>query len=162
MIKASDRFLIIRTNKYIGNSEREFMAFVFGIEEEDDDQWLERADFWAAFYDVESELVEEIPEFNGEESPFAWFIDDCFFGRSYSEYHCYEIMCHPENEKYECDSILVGLRKKIPEKLWKFMEQRLKAFPEYMASLTYPQEGIEILDVDYFGIEYKRKPYEKE
>lgn len=153
-----DLFLIIKTNSYVGNFERELMAFVFGLLE-DEEAKSDYEDELNSFYKdlVESPLNDD---YNGEESPMFKYIDSSYFGRRYSEYHCFEIMSHPENEKYSCDSIIIGTnKKKLPEEYYNFIVQRLNKFSEYMTTKTYPQEGIEILDVSYFELKFNRKEF---
>ena len=75
-------------------------------EDEYDDEYLARTDFYKAVAEADLELLNE------EETPFAPYIDYCGFGTCYQEYHCYEIISHPSNEKYNCDSICIALSSK--------------------------------------------------
>ena len=146
----NSKYLIIKTNQYTGNFEREFMAFVFGYEDEYDDEYLARTDFYKAIAEANLELINE------EETPFAPYIDYCGFGTCYQEYHCYEILSHPSNEKYDCDSICIALSSKdMPENFISFIEQRFKAFSEFMASLDSP--GIEVLDYGFYKLQFVRE-----
>ena len=146
----NSKYLIIKTNQYTGNFEREFMAFVFGHEDEYDDEYLARTDFYKAVAEADLELPNE------EETPFAPYIDYCGFGTCYQEYHCYEILSHPSNEKYDCDSICIALNSKdMPENFISFMKQRFKAFSEFMASLDNP--GIEVLDYGFYKLQFVRE-----
>lgn len=146
----NSKYLIIKTNQYTGNFEREFMAFVFGYEDEYDDEYLARTDFYKAVAEADLELPNE------EETPFAPYIDYCGFGTCYQEYHCYEILSHPSNKKYDCDSICIALSSKdMPENFISFMEQRFKAFSEFMASLDTP--GIEVLDYGFYKLQFVRE-----
>ncbi|MBO5425284.1 MAG: hypothetical protein J6A25_07205 [Lachnospiraceae bacterium] len=154
-MQPNDLFLVIKTNSYTGNFERELMAFVFGFEEDEfEDYWLERQNFWAALNNSELDLSDYG---DGDESPFAYFFNVDYFGRRYSEYHCAEILSHPENEKYDCDSIIIALRQDIPTKFKEFMFQRLQEFTEYMASLEHYPQKIKIVDVDYFTLSLTRR-----
>lgn len=152
------KFFIVQTNKYTGNFEREFMAFVFGIEDDEyGDNTLEILDFYkkaeaAGFYSD-----------NGEESPFAKYIDCCGFGTCYSQYHSYEICPHPVDKTGECDSIIIALREtpegfKFPPEVLEFIKTRMEDFPAYMASLPYPEEGIEIISAGYYEMKFVGVP----
>lgn len=152
-----DIFLIIKTNSYVGNFERELMAFVFGLDDEEDES--DYVNELNSFYKdlAESPLNDD---YNGEESPMFKYIDSTYFGRRYSEYHCFEIMSHPENEKYNCDSIIIGTNKtKLPKEYYDFIVKRLNKFPEYMTTKAYPITDIKILDISYFEIKFNRKDF---
>lgn len=129
-----DLFLVIRTNKYTGNFERELMAYVFGIYDEEDED------------DVYAE--EELKLFNKAMDEDFDYIDevgdnyDCSrFGRSYSEYYGWYIDKYPGSN--ECDSIYISIRKRFTDETCKKIKDRLNEF-------TKREKDLEILSVEYF------------
>ena len=135
-------FFIIKTNSYVGNFERELMAYVFGYDNCD-----EYADHELAIFNEEAgdNLRDE----------FLNYLDVYTYGRSYSEYSCFKTGSHPTNEKYNHDSIYIGLNKKFPNDLCKTMLKRLKSFCEYHNNEKH--DNLKILDVGYFQQKYVKE-----
>ena len=140
--------LVIKTNKYTGNFERELIGFVFGYDDNTDGYAQRELNIFD----------DEVDEITKED------IHDCFdcyaLGRNDGEYHCTFINSHPTNSAYDCDSIFIVLKKKFPDEIKNIIKQRLKMFCE-----IYNQEkstDLKILDLGYYhqqlvkdgGIEY--------
>ena len=89
-------YLVIQTNKYTGNFERELLAYVFGF---DDDGYADE-EFLDLFREQDT---------NDYEIQFAECFSVTHFGRHDSEYHCSKIISHPSNETYNCDSIVIAM-----------------------------------------------------
>lgn len=136
-----DMYLIIHTNSYTGNFERELMAYVFGID--DCDRYAE----------------EELDLFRRETEDYdnvEYFADDILNnfdasrrGRMYSEYHGYFIHSHPENAAYKCDSIYIAVNDKFSDATMKHIMERLEAF-------TKREKDLQIINVSYFKEKYER------
>ena len=128
-------FLIIKTNKYTGNFERELMAYVFGY---DNDGYANKE------LDIfEQEMGEDVKD------KFYDCLDLYAFGNHDSEYSCYEIGSHPSNKTYNCDSIFVALNKEFPEDLCDVVVTRLNKFCDHYKN-EY-DDKLEILNLDYFS-----------
>ena len=141
-MKHGDLFLIIKTDSYTGNFERELLAYVFGL---DDDEYGPKK-----LIDM---FKHDDPDDYGD-----WFLsvfDTGYFGRWDSEYHCSEIMSHPTNDEYDCNSLLIALNEKLPDELYTYMLQRLDMFCEYMKTERWPKD-IKILDVGYYRMNLER------
>lgn len=126
-------FLVIRTNKYTGNFDRELMAYVFGIVPDEDDDVVEEE------FGCFSEETDDDIDFTDE---LSLNYDRCRFGRCDSEYYGYDIDTHPEGGK-ECNSIYVAIKNKFSDTCFQKLEQRLNKFARRVA-------GLKILSVDYY------------
>lgn len=141
-MKHGDLFLIIKTDSYTGNFERELLAYVFGL---DDDEYGPR------------DLIDMFKQDDPDDYK-DWFLsvfDTGYFGRWDSEYHCSEIMSHPTNEEYDCNSVLIALNEKLPDELYAYMLKRLDMFCDYMKTEEWPKD-IKILDVGYYRMNLER------
>lgn len=138
-------YLVIQTNKYTGNFERELLAYVFGL---DDDGYADE---------------EELDLFrNQDNDDYEWQYKKCFsmthFGRFDSEYHCHKIISHPDNKDYNCDSIAIAMNERLSQKLWELMIKRLNDFCDYMENKQWGTKGIKILDVSYYVSRLVKEP----
>lgn len=137
-MKHGDLFLIIKTDSYTGNFKRELLAYVFGL---DDDDY------------APEEFIEMFQ--NDDPDDYAdWFLsvfNTTYFGRWDSEYHCSQIISHPTNDQYYCDSLLIALNEKLPYELYSYMLKRLNMFCDYMKA-----QNIKILDVGYYQMGLER------
>ena len=142
-------YLIIQTNKYTGNFERELLAYVFGL---DDDGYAD---------DEELSLFRE-----QDADDYEWQFKENFsmthFGRYDSEYHCHKIISHPTNESYDCDSIAIAMNEELSEELWELMIKRLNDFCEYMQNKRWGTKDIKILDVSYYVSRLKKLTHQHE
>ena len=137
--------LIISTNKYTGNFHREFLAYVFGYDDNTDgyaDKELE------AF---NQEMGEELAE------DYSNYIDSTRYGRYDSEYHATFIDSHPLNEEYNCDSIVIALREKLPQSLHALMKQRLDKFCDLQnQNKRADEEDLKVTNVCYYVQKYQK------
>ena len=127
--------MIIKTNQYTGNFERELMAYVFGYDGCDGYARSELNIF-------DKEMGEEIKDI------FYKYFDTFAFGKHDPEYTCYEIGSHPTNKGYNCDSIFIALNDEFPKDLCKIVAKRLKKFCEYYNNEH--NKNLVILNADYF------------
>ena len=135
-------FMIIKTNSYTGNFERELMAYVFGYD---------NCEFYAQ---------RELDIFNREMGEdladrFLDYLDMFAYGRSDSEYSCYDIGSHPTNEEYNCDSIFVALKKLFPKEFYDLVINRLNSFCNYYQ--TEYNDDLKILDVGYYNNKFVKE-----
>lgn len=126
-------FLIIKTNSYTGNFDRELMAYVFGFDKDG--------------------LTDEIEIFEnemGEENKYLFYdyLNTFAFGEHDGEYSCYKNDAHPTSKENSFDSFYICLQKKLPKDLSNIMLQRLSSFCEYY-NKKYSQ-NLEILNVNYY------------
>lgn len=127
-----DLFLVIQTNSYVGNFERELMAYVFGY---DSDGFAE-------------DMVKLFEKDIGDRFYMEEFLDYTAFGRYDSEYTCYKISQHPLIENGECDSIYVCLNRPLPDDVFNMVLGRLDDF-----CASYNKEyhqNVKILDLSYY------------
>ena len=129
-------YLVIRTNRYTGNFERELLAYVFGIT--DEDEYAE---------DELEAFREEVPEGSLPEDIYDYYDYDRR-GRSYSEYHGYFIDPSPDPDSRECDSIYIAMHKKFSDAMWNIYKPRLDAYAK--------SAGIEIVSTTYYNEVYQR------
>ena len=132
-------FLVIKTNKYTGNFERELLAYVFGHEEEDSDYVDCFSDYFDEFendlaFNVRKEITDNI---------------DCSrFGRNYGEYYGTYIDQSPIHSSKECDSIIVAVRKFYSDEIFEIIKQRLNSFCKFAKKKSLVHELV-IEDVVY-------------
>lgn len=129
-------YLIIKTNSYVGNFDRELMAYVFGYDANYDGYASAELDIF------DNELGQEYHD------KFYECFDSTAFGEYDSEYSCYKIDSHPTNKQYFCDSFFICLNKKMPKELSKIMFDRLNNFCDYYNKTN--SADIKILDINYF------------
>ena len=128
-------YMIIKTNSYTGNFERELMAYVFGY---DNDGYADRE-----LNIFDREMGEDVAD------RFCEYLDMFAYGRRDPEYSCYDIGSHPTNKEYNCDSIFIALQKEFPNDLYSLALNRLSGFCDYYQN-EYKHK-IEILGVDYYS-----------
>lgn len=143
MIRDADTlYLVIKTDSYTGNFERELMAYVFGIVDEGAEEYTE----------------EEMRIFNRELDEYDFDYRDAILenydsmrrGRLYSEYHGYFISRSPDDPGTECNCIFMAIEKKFDEKVLDVIKQRLYHFTQ-----NY-NKNLEILDLVYYKETYVR------
>ena len=128
--------LVIKTNLYTGNFERELMGYVFGYDQ----------DGMGYAYSELEHFSEEMGELWREK--LLEYLDTRACGQSYGEYSCYEINSHPNNKDYDCDSIFVGLQKAFPKDVASALVNRLNDFCDYYVKKY--KDDLKILDIDYY------------
>lgn len=135
-------FIVLKTNQYVGNFERELMAYVFGYDNCDRYAKEELELF-------KKEVGDEIrDEFNNVLDLYA-------FGRCDPEYSCYNIGSHPNNKKSFCDSIYIALNNKLPKELCKVLLNRLNNFCEYYNEKN--NTDLKVVNVGYFHKEFVKE-----
>ena len=126
-------FLIIKTNLYVGNFDRELMAYVFGFDNDD--------------Y-AEDELRLFNKEMGENKDIFDNYLDRFAFGEHDGEYSCYKTESHPTNQKYNCDSFYICLEKKFQKNVSEIVANRLNNYCNYYNKVH--NEKLKILDVNYY------------
>ena len=134
------KYLIIKTNRYTGNFDRELMAFVFGVDLNNDGY----ADKWLKLFDLEMGDVTR--------NKFYQYFD--FVNGEYGEEVCAFADSHPTNKNYDCDSIFVVLKEKLPEPLFDVTERRLQRFCKIYEKKEH--ESLEILGLEYFQNKFNK------
>ena len=152
--RKDDLYLVIRTNKYTGNFERELMKSCFNISDDEDD-YDEMDDICVRFGYSENESDTELSIDIGMdiEEYFEGIQDvyDCDRrGRNYGEYHGWWIDQYPGGSK-ECDSIYIAINDKLDEDLFEAMKKMLQAFCE-----QGDVKDLKILSVEYFVEKFER------
>ena len=132
-MKDNKLFLIIKTNEYVGNFERELMGYVFGFDKD-------------GYSDDEINIFEK--EMDGDIDFFDNYLDTFAFGEHDGEYSCYTIGSHPSNAKYNCDSFYICLKQKFPDAIANVALKRLVNFCEYIKKKY--NTDVKILDIDYY------------
>lgn len=133
-------FLVIKTNKYAGNFERELFAYVFGHKDKDNDDYIDcLSDYFDKFeYELDLTTCEEITN----------NIDCSRFGRNYSEYYGTYIDSSPIHSSTKCDSIIIAVRKWYSDEIFEIIKQRLNSFCKFAETMDLIHELV-IEDVVY-------------
>lgn len=128
------KYLVIKTDRYTGNFDRALMAFVFGVDLNND-----------GYANIELKLFElEMGDITRDK--FYNYFD--FVPGEYGEEVCAFADSHPTNKKYYCDSIFVVLKDKLPESLFEVVQRRLNKFCKLYEKKEH--ENLKILDVNYY------------
>ena len=122
----NELILLIETNQYTGNFDRELMAYVFGYDKD-------------GYANDEMEIFErEMGENN--KHMFYDYLDTTAFGDFDENYSCYEI--------YELNNLYICLKKQLPKNIEEIMNKRLLSFCDYYNNKN--KEMLNIIDVKYF------------
>lgn len=127
-------YLIIKTDKYTGNFDRELMAFVFGVDLNNDGY----ADRYLKLFELEMGDITRDKFYN--------YFD--FVPGEYGEEVCAFADSHPTNKKYDCDSIFVVLKEKLPQPLYDVVQYRLGRYCKLYEKVEH--ENLKILDMNYY------------
>lgn len=120
-MQGDNLWLIIQTNKYTGNFDRELLAYVFGLYDEKTALGEEIIDEELFSYE---NFVDNNPDY-GEEISEKY--DNLRLGRCDPEYHGTFIAPAP-SEHEECNSIFIALKDKLSERTLGLMMRRLCEF----------------------------------
>lgn len=121
MIK-NNLFILIKTNQYTGNFDRELLAQVFGHSEDDPD-YKDSFRKYLNKFKTEMDIDDAYTVHTN--------IDTSRFGRNYGEYYGTDICRHPSNPNGVCNCILIAVRDYFPESIFEQLKDRLKSFCAY-------------------------------
>ena len=127
-------YLVIKTNEYTGNFDRELMAFVFGVDLNNDGY----ADKYLKLFELEMGDITK--------DRFSKYFD--YVSGEYGEEVCAFADSHPTNKKYDCDSMYVVLKEKLPQPLYDVVQYRLKRYCKLYEKVEH--KNLQILDMNYY------------
>lgn len=137
----------IKFNKYVGNFDREFMAFVLGYESENDDDEY-----------TENKLYYYIEDFKNKAKPlFSLFKKLKFTSKQMDDWiesTCYNIDNYPGEEKGS-KAIVIDFDQKPTKEEIDFFTQRVNLFPDFLIKHDSFFKNIKVKKIKI--IKHKRK-----